>query len=136
MEMYIAFRNTNALRRIGRNRDKSGPVRTPHPSHKLARNSMDLPAKSLLESVFVRLNQAVYNVLHANAIGNVAAGRFGRADNLDDCAPAHAVVPRHRIVRLNAGQLGLLEAVAFEQFGLFGGREDLVFGHQLNAVNE
>ena len=67
---------------------------------------------------------------HAQPVTRVAAGRLTLTYNLDDLAASHAEVLGDGVLLEDAGELGLLEAVALEEGGLLLAAEDDVAGDE------
>ena len=79
------------------------------------------------------IRQRLSGPLNDPAVTGVPTSSLGLADNLDDLATAQTQVPCDGVGNLHAGQLGLLQTVPLQQFGLLFGAEENVLGDELVA---
>lgn len=73
--------------------------------------------------------------LNAQTVRGIPTGRLTGADNLDDLPAPEAEVTRNGVLLEDAGQLGLLEAVAAQQGRLLIAAKDNVARHELVVGN-
>lgn len=126
---FLPTRDDSQLAGILKELNK-GPKRNtwPHFRHSLLNIELKLISPPVLPPYYFAL-------LHANAISNIPTSSLRGSDDLHHVTTLHSIVSGHGIVRLDTGQLRLLQTVPPQQLLFLVLRQDLVLRHEFVLRN-